>query len=110
MSNTEDTKREAHRSKSKSAEQKIMIMKFLGRCRESGATDEEMQIALEMPGNVQRPRRGELVDAGAIRADGKRATRSGRDAVVWKIAPPPTDRSGQMMFWDLSGRFRAEDH
>jgi hypothetical protein len=61
-----------------------------------GLTDEEMQILTGLPGNTQRPRRGQLAAAGLIcmadsgkyYPDGKaipltRKTKSGRDAVVW---------------------------
>ena len=52
-----------------------------------GATDEEVQKALEMSPNTQRPRRVELVDRGMVRDSGqKRRTKSGRKAVVWEAA------------------------
>lgn len=48
------------------------------------ATDEEMQRALKMPPNTQRPRRRELVLSGHLMDSGeKRKTDSGRRAVVW---------------------------
>lgn len=50
-----------------------------------GATDEEMQLALDMAGNTQRPRRQELEKMGFVRAtDRTRTTSSGRQAVVWE--------------------------
>jgi hypothetical protein len=50
-----------------------------------GATDEQMQLALGMAGNTQRPRRKELLDMGLIRDTGKtRATKSGRQATIWE--------------------------
>jgi len=53
-----------------------------------GATDEKMQRDLDMPANTQRPRRRELQVMGLIVDSGKtRATRSGRQAVVWTLAP-----------------------
>ena len=50
-----------------------------------GATDDEIQEALGMAGNTQRPRRRELESAGVIAAlpGIKRETRSGRKAQVW---------------------------
>jgi hypothetical protein len=49
-----------------------------------GATDEELQTALDMPGSTERPRRVELVTRGLVRDSGRtRQTRSGRQAVVW---------------------------
>jgi hypothetical protein len=60
------------------------VLAYLVRCEESGATDEEMQTAIGMAQNTQRPRRGELVRAGFVRDSGKtRPTRSGRNASVW---------------------------
>jgi len=55
--------------------------------RVGGATDEEVQNALDMPANTQRPRRRELQLDGKIVDSGiKRPTRSGRSAVVWYAA------------------------
>lgn len=52
-----------------------------------GMTDEEVQDALGMGANTQRPRRVELVQQGLVVDSGsKRRTRSGNDAVVWVSA------------------------
>lgn len=52
-----------------------------------GATDNEIQDGLEMNPSTQRPRRVELVAKGLVRDSGrKRATGSGRPAVVWEVA------------------------
>lgn len=52
-----------------------------------GATDEEIQRALKMNPSTSRPRRIELERAGIVRDSGKRRkTRSGRWAIVWKVA------------------------
>jgi hypothetical protein len=49
-----------------------------------GATDAEIQAALSMAGNTERPRRQELEKVKLIRDSGKtRPTPSGRQAVVW---------------------------
>jgi hypothetical protein len=51
-----------------------------------GATDEEIQIALRMSGNTERPRRRELEMEGRIGIGyypQTRFTSSGREAVVW---------------------------
>jgi hypothetical protein len=49
-----------------------------------GATDDECQVMLGMNPSTQRPRRIELWTQGWIKDSGfKRATRSGRKAVVW---------------------------
>lgn len=49
-----------------------------------GATDEQIQDALQMPASTERPRRGELVERGFVIDLGvRRPTRSGRSAIVW---------------------------
>lgn len=49
-----------------------------------GATDEEMQIALNLNGSTQRPRRISLVESGVvINSNRTRLTRPNRPAVVW---------------------------
>lgn len=59
---------------------------------EHGATDEEMQQALGIDPNTQRPRRVELHEGGMIADSNKRRpTRSGRGAVVW-VATPRKDQ------------------
>lgn len=48
------------------------------------STDEEMQKALGMPANTQRPRRRELVQQGLLYDSGARKkTASGRNAILW---------------------------
>lgn len=52
-----------------------------------GATDEEMQLALEMEGNTERPRRRELQLVGLVIDSGRRRlTTNNRQAVVWVTA------------------------
>lgn len=64
-------------------------IEFVG---EHGATDEEMQQALGIDPNTQRPRRVELHEGGMIADSNKRRpTRSGRGAVVW-VATPRKDQ------------------
>jgi hypothetical protein len=54
-------------------------------CEQGDATDEEIQLGLEMSGSTERPRRVELVAAGRIVDSGRtRPTQSGRQAVVWE--------------------------
>ncbi len=48
-----------------------------------GLTDEEIQDQLNLPGNTQRPRRGELVTLGRIRKAGSRLTKARHMAAVW---------------------------
>jgi transcription initiation factor IIE alpha subunit len=62
------------------------LVAYLRTCGAFGATDEEMQLALGMNPNTQRPRRRELEDAGLIVRDGTRKTNSRRNADVWRLA------------------------
>lgn len=51
------------------------------------ATDEELCERTGMGGNTERPRRRELQLAGTVVDSGRtRPTRSGKDAVVWRLA------------------------
>lgn len=61
------------------------ILAFLEGVGPRGATDEEMQLYMDMNPNTQRPRRRELELAGLIvQAAETRQTKSGRAAVVWR--------------------------
>lgn len=65
------------------------VLRFLEGLGFVGATDEEMQVALNMNPSTQRPRRIELVEEGWVRDSGAtRRTKSGRNAVVWVAAKP----------------------
>ncbi len=58
------------------------------RAANDGLTDHEMQSALAMNPSTQRPRRVELVEHGLVVDSGRtRCTPSGRQAVVWIVAP-----------------------
>lgn len=61
-----------------------VVFDFIAAQGEHGATDEEIQRGLNMNPSTQRPRRVELVESKAVIDSGlKRATASGRGAVVW---------------------------
>ena len=63
--------------------QKYNILQDLKQCGATGATDEQIALALDLKGDTVRPRRGALHAAYAIRKSGTRKTLSGRDADVW---------------------------
>ncbi len=65
------------------------VLGFLILQGDTGSTDEEIQTALGMSGNTERPRRKELEQLGLVRDSGQvRATKAGRAACVWcAIAP-----------------------
>lgn len=59
------------------------VLDFIRTCTD-GATDEEIQLALDMDPSTERPRRVELWRSKLIAdSDTKRKTKSGRKAVVW---------------------------
>jgi hypothetical protein len=60
--------------------------KILAHLNVQPSTDEEMQHYLDLSANTQRPRRRELQLMERIEDSGEtRLTRSGRQAVVWRI-------------------------
>lgn len=65
---------------------RLRVLEYLQSCGANGATDEEMQIALDMNANTQRPRRVSLVESRWVvkhPQDLQRKTASGRLATVW---------------------------
>lgn len=64
--------------------QRARVLHALTFAADNGATDEELQTALELNPSTERPRRIELVNSGRARDSGRtRPTKSGRQAVVW---------------------------
>jgi len=62
-----------------------VVLEYLRGYPNFGATDEEMQVGLEMNPSTQRPRRIELVRMGLVWDTGTtRQTLSGRKATVWR--------------------------
>lgn len=67
---------------------RVRVYQYLLTRGEQGAIDEEVIAALGGKANSIRPRRGDLVDMGAVRKSGRtRPTISGRSAVVWVAVP-----------------------
>ena len=63
----------------------VRILVYLQICP-LGATDESIQLALNIPQNTERPRRRELELAGKIKdSNRKQRTLSGRKAVMWIV-------------------------
>jgi hypothetical protein len=74
------------------AAMRAKVYSYLYRCGAHGATDEELQIALDMGGSTERPRRIELCEAQMVRDSGiQRHTKSGRRAVVWIVTRKEID-------------------
>ena len=60
------------------------VFDFIASRGSLGATDHEIQNSLAIAGDTERPRRDELQKANLVRDSGhRRATSSGRSAVVW---------------------------
>lgn len=60
------------------------VLRYIAGRGDDGATDEEVQDALEMNPSTQRPRRVELVRMGVVEDSGRRRkTKGGRQATVW---------------------------
>lgn len=79
------TSRDAALSMIPSAETlRMAVLAYIDEQGPAGATDEEIQLALSMEGNTERPRRRELVQAGVVADSGaRRKTSTGRAAKVW---------------------------
>jgi hypothetical protein len=84
-----DTSREAAELiRDSAATLREQVYRYIGQQGDSGATDEEIQLALAMAGNTERPRRRELEEQGLVmRAGYTRMTTSKRRADVWIIVP-----------------------
>ena len=80
-----DTSRAAAASvRSSAASIRARVLEYLQRQGPKGATDDEVQRALNLPGSTQRPRRVELIRDGMVRDSGrKRPTSTGRAAAVF---------------------------
>jgi len=63
------------------------VLEYIRSQGKTGATDDEIQVALNMGGSTQRPRRVELFQQGKIcMAPMMRLTRAKRKANVWVVA------------------------
>lgn len=74
----------AQHAKRRAPGDRVRVLAFLRRRGNIGATDEEMQLLLELNPSTQRPRRINLVDADLVFDSGwTRRVKSGREATVW---------------------------
>ncbi len=65
---------------------KSKVFLYIVECGRDGATDDEIQVRLDMNPSTQRPRRVDLVREGFVTDSGrKRKTRGNRNAVVWVL-------------------------
>ncbi len=71
----------AHRALGRAGSARRRVMSAIV---EEDRTDEEIQAALNMPANTQRPRRVELARLGLIQAtEERRPTATGAKSIVW---------------------------
>lgn len=85
-----DTSEAAARAVTEPSRLRAQVLDFLKKRGVRGATDEEIQAALAMPANTERPRRRELVLGKSVIDSGqRRRTMAGRSAVVWAVAAQP---------------------
>ena len=69
------------------SEIRARVYQFIVDCMERGATDQEMQFALNMSGDTLRPTRGKLLKDGLIYDSGKtRKNANGNDCIVWVVS------------------------
>lgn len=86
---TATSKLAAQSMRSLAGAQQQRVLECLQRAGDAGLTDEEIQRALDLSGNSERPRRSKLVELGLVRNSGiMRLTSSGHAAVVWAVVPP----------------------
>ena len=84
---TIETRRDALRAiEPAAATLRASVLAYVRQRGAQGATDAEIQTALGMSGDTERPRRQELERGGHIEASPRtRETASGRQAVVWVV-------------------------
>lgn len=79
----------ASTSRERAERQRRMILAHLADLPTRGATDDELELMLNVGGNTERPRRWELWQAALIEPSVlvSRPTRSGSKAAAWFITP-----------------------
>ncbi len=82
------------------------VFEFIKTQGDHGATDEEIQTALKMTGNSERPRRHRLYLDGRVKdSKNMRATESGTPAKVWvAVSPDEPATAKPKTDWPTSGR------
>jgi len=85
---SETSKAAAESIKHRSQSDKMKVFQFLIHCGENGATDDEIESALNMKHQTASARRRQLELIGAVeKTTEKRKTRSGRSAFVYRANP-----------------------
>ena len=90
---TATSREAANRMFTSATAQTVRVLGFIACQGATGATDHEIQAALQLSGDTERPRRWSLLKWGLIRDSGlRRKSPAGRAAVVWvadEAALPP---------------------
>lgn len=89
-----------NRGGANSSETRRAVLAYLAGFGDDGATDEQLQLALNMNGSSERPRRGELCEMRYVFDSGlKRKTMSGKDAIIWKLT-----KFGQSVYFKMQAK------
>lgn len=81
---TATSKAAARQIKVVAGTQRAEILRAIVEAGSEGLTDKEIQDALGMGGDTERPRRGELLKGGYVRESGElRETANNRKGIVW---------------------------
>lgn len=76
-----------HKAAPKFGSNRAKVYQFIVDKQEHGATDQEIQAALKMPGDTLRPTRLSLLKSGLIYDSGKtRRNANNNECVVWVIS------------------------
>lgn len=90
---TDTSKLAAQSMRSQAIAQQQRVLEVIRRAGDAGMTDEQIQVALGLSGDSERPRRRKLVELGLVADSGAvRETASGHAAVVW-VAVRSSERS-----------------
>lgn len=73
----------AEQIKSSTGTMRWQVYEYIKLTKEYGATDIEIQTALHMDGNTERPRRVELVNYGLVKDSGHRRELNNRQHIIW---------------------------
>jgi hypothetical protein len=89
VSGSDTSEAAAESIKPSSSTLRFKVLTFIKEAGLQGATDDEVEVALDLRHQTASARRRELVLSGHIRDSGsRRPTRSGRGATVWELIPP----------------------
>lgn len=80
----ETSKAAAESKRLRAGAQQQRVLECLQQAGDTGMTDEQIQVALGLSGDSERPRRRKLVELGLVADSGEvRETTSGHAAVIW---------------------------